>query len=322
VAQKQEGMKKVSVVLCTYNGKKFLREQLDSLVAQTYPIYELIVQDDASTDDTAHLVEEYRCHYPSLHLQYRSNPQQLGFNRNFLTAFQRATGDFIAVCDQDDIWEPQKLERLVSGIGDSMLIFHNSTLFNETGILRKLHQKPLPEYPTTLQALLMPMSYGHQLMFSSKALPVLNEFTDRELSYDYFTYAVCGCMGSIRYLDEPLVQWRRYSQAATFSDKEASRNKLYGYWRALLALGNRTNRQRTCLYFALFTELPYLKGVPRRVVTLMSRNRTLSFLRASWLCLRYKQELVTDKHGMVQSIRAFFVPLFFIRDHGRYIIKL
>ncbi|MDR0976219.1 MAG: glycosyltransferase [Prevotellaceae bacterium] len=312
----------ISVVLCTYNGEEFLREQLDSIAAQTYPVHELIVQDDNSTDGTAALVESYCAQHPSLHLIYITNPQRLGFNRNFLTAFQRATGDFIAVCDQDDIWEPQKLERLVCEAGDAMLVFHNSLLFGEAGVMRKLHQRPLPARPTTLQALLTPMSYGHQLMFSRKALPVLNAFSPCELSYDYFTYALCGCMGSIRYVDEPLVRWRRYNRAATFSDKEASNNRLYGYWRALLALGNRANRERTSRYFALFTALPFVQGVPREVVTLMSRNRTVSFLKAALLCLRHKRELVADKHGLMQSLRAFFVPLFFIRDHGRYIVKL
>ena len=56
--------KRVSIVLCTYNGAKYLREQLDSIVHQTYPLHEVLVQDDGSIDDTAAIVAEYEEHYP------------------------------------------------------------------------------------------------------------------------------------------------------------------------------------------------------------------------------------------------------------------
>ena len=95
----------VSVVMCTYNGKQFLREQMDSILAQDYPLHEIIVQDDRSTDDTWDILQTYAKAHPGLFKLFR-NDEQLGFNRNFHTALLRATGQYVAISDQDDIYTP------------------------------------------------------------------------------------------------------------------------------------------------------------------------------------------------------------------------
>lgn len=110
---------RVSVVMCTYNGARYLREQIDSIVHQTYPIYELIIQDDHSADDTLAIAREYAERYPFI--QVFVNEGERGVNSNFYSAMRRATGDFIAISDQDDIWNPQKIEWQVRTIGEAYL---------------------------------------------------------------------------------------------------------------------------------------------------------------------------------------------------------
>lgn len=112
----------VSVVMCTYNGKQFLREQMDSILAQDYPLHEIIVQDDRSTDDTWDILQTYAKAHPGLFKLFR-NDEQLGFNRNFHTALLRATGQYVAISDQDDIWFPQKISKQVAAIGNADLCF-------------------------------------------------------------------------------------------------------------------------------------------------------------------------------------------------------
>lgn len=80
---------RISVVLCTYNGGRYLREQLDTIVHQSLPIYELIVQDDASTDDTCAVVAEYAERYPYIRLE--QNRTQKGINVNFFDALSKAS---------------------------------------------------------------------------------------------------------------------------------------------------------------------------------------------------------------------------------------
>ena len=108
--------KTVAVVMCTYNGGMFLREQLDSILRQTYPISEIIVQDDCSTDDTMDILRSYAAR--DSRVRVTRNAANLGFNRNFRSAVMKATADFVAISDQDDVWMPDKIERQVEAIGE------------------------------------------------------------------------------------------------------------------------------------------------------------------------------------------------------------
>lgn len=125
-------MKTVSIVLCSYNGERFLKTQLDSIVCQTYPIHELIIQDDGSTDHTLDVAREYAAQYPFIRIEQHA--QNLGFNRNFENALKKATGDFIAIADQDDIWYPEKIAKQVQAIGTHDLCisgYHTDSTYQE-----------------------------------------------------------------------------------------------------------------------------------------------------------------------------------------------
>ena len=102
----------VSVAMCTYNGSAFLGEQLDSIAIQTLQPCELIVCDDRSTDDTTTILQAFarRVSFP---MRIFINEENLGTTRNFAKALRLCTGEFVALCDQDDVWSKVKLERLV-----------------------------------------------------------------------------------------------------------------------------------------------------------------------------------------------------------------
>ena len=82
--------KTISVVMCTYNGGKYIREQLDSIVLQTCQPYEIIIQDDGSTDDTMDIVAEYAQRYPIIRIT--KNERGKGINNNFFSAIEKARG--------------------------------------------------------------------------------------------------------------------------------------------------------------------------------------------------------------------------------------
>lgn len=104
---------KISVALTTHNGARFLREQLDSLYTQTMVPDEVVVCDDCSTDDTMAILMEYAAKYG---LKYHRNEQALGVNKNFFRAISLCQGDYICICDQDDVWMPHKIATLVNAI--------------------------------------------------------------------------------------------------------------------------------------------------------------------------------------------------------------
>ena len=318
-------MVKVSIIICTYNGANYLAGQLDSLLAQTCPPYELVVQDDGSSDGTWEMLEAFRAAHPGLCIRLFRNPERLGYNCNFLSAVQRAGGDFIACCDQDDLWHPEKLEMLAREIGNAPLVFHNSMLMdNEHRKLGLLHARPLPPLIPSLGAVLYPRAYGHQLMFRRELLPVLAAFTHEEVSYDYLIYTVAAAWGALHYVHQPLVWWRRHTQATTYNPQTQKAGRWDGYVRAVEALRQNENRERTRRYFALLQDrLPCRDARIARVVHLLAKGSLTALLAVCRLSLRYNREAVPDvADARTRRLRAFFLPLFFVRDHGRYIIRL
>ena len=101
--------KKISLAMTTYNGEKFLREQLESIYSQTRVPDEVIVCDDNSSDGTIQILEEYR---QNKGLIYYVNKPALGVNSNFYKAISLCTGDYIALSDQDDIWKCDKIKKV------------------------------------------------------------------------------------------------------------------------------------------------------------------------------------------------------------------
>ena len=101
----------VSIALCTYNGEVFLQEQLNSLLNQTYTTIEIIAVDDASTDSTRSILEKKAS--TDSRLKVFINEKNIGYNKNFEKAISLCSGDFIAISDQDDIWEAEKIGKMM-----------------------------------------------------------------------------------------------------------------------------------------------------------------------------------------------------------------
>jgi glycosyltransferase involved in cell wall biosynthesis len=125
---------RVSVVMCTYRGTVFLEAQLETLLTQTLQPVELIVSDDNSGDQTVSLVERFRQRAPfPVHLSV--NSQQLGSTQNFDKALELATGDLLALCDQDDFWFPSKLATMARVFEDERIggVFSDALLIDDNG---------------------------------------------------------------------------------------------------------------------------------------------------------------------------------------------
>lgn len=124
---------RISVALATYNGAAFLGEQLASIAQQSLLPAELVVGDDASTDRTLAIVDEFRRAAPFPVAVHR-NAQRIGSTANFGAVVARCTGTHIALCDQDDVWRPEKLERIARRFAerpDLGLVFTNAERVDE-----------------------------------------------------------------------------------------------------------------------------------------------------------------------------------------------
>ena len=205
---------KISVCLCTYNGEKYLREQIDSILNQTYTNIELIICDDKSTDNTVNILEEYK-KQPGVFIYLNKN--NLGYTSNFEKAISLATGDYIALADQDDIWLPQKLEILSEGIGNYLLIYSDSEYIDKTG-------KPLGKYLSNNKAFVkgkFPLAFlfdncisGHTVMFKKEIVSKITPFP-KKFFHDWWLGFTASAMGSITFVDQPLVYYRFHENNVT-----------------------------------------------------------------------------------------------------------
>ncbi|MCZ2222133.1 MAG: glycosyltransferase family 2 protein [Chitinophagales bacterium] len=204
----------ISIVLCTYNGEKFLLQQLQSLFEQTYPNIEIIISDDASTDNTISILKE---------MQNRQNvkvvfqKQNIGAVKNFELVISLAQGDYIAFCDQDDIWLSNKIEILYKNIGTSSLIYCDSLLIDENN--NSLHKKlsglrKMYSGTDTKGFIFSNTVWGHAAMIKkellSKALPI-----PAQTPHDIWMAVKAAVNGGIKYLDEVLTHYRQHSNTVT-----------------------------------------------------------------------------------------------------------
>jgi glycosyltransferase involved in cell wall biosynthesis len=121
---------RISIALCTYNGARFIEQQLESLAAQTRRPHELVVCDDGSSDETLEIVSRFAARAPFQVLLSR-NESQLGITRNFECTMSRCTGDVIFLCDQDDFWLPEKIQMLMQPFesdADVGLVFSDAVI--------------------------------------------------------------------------------------------------------------------------------------------------------------------------------------------------
>jgi glycosyltransferase involved in cell wall biosynthesis len=132
----------VSVALCTYNGARYLEEQLLSILNQSVPPFEIVLSDDGSTDDTVAIALLTVANFTSAHpdsptlLRVLENATALGVARNFEQAMQACTGELIALCDQDDVWHPTRLEQLIAAFVERpelWLVHSDAALVAEDG---------------------------------------------------------------------------------------------------------------------------------------------------------------------------------------------
>ncbi|MEQ1582076.1 MAG: glycosyltransferase family 2 protein [Steroidobacteraceae bacterium] len=205
----------VSIVLCTYNGSRFLSEQLDSLFAQTYPHFEIVAVDDASTDETVAVLKRYAAREARLRIVV--NPANLGFARNFERALGLSRGALIAPCDQDDIWLPEKIESLLAAIEGHAMAYCDSTLVDE-------HAAPLGHTLSRVVPMRdlddpLPLAFGncvsgHAMLFRrsllERALPMPSGFY-----HDWWLATVAAATGGIRFCDRSLVLYRQHGGNVT-----------------------------------------------------------------------------------------------------------
>lgn len=212
----------ISVVIATYNGSKFLPEQLDSIYNQTYKNIEVIVCDDKSTDATVEILKRYQETYG---LRYYINEHTQGVIKNFEKGISYATGSYIALSDQDDVWLPNKLAlsldqlREVEGeytTGGPAILFTDLAVVDEK--LTPIHpsywnyMQLNPAHTQLNRVLVENVVTGCTLLMNKAAVDLALPIPKEALMHDVWFLLVTTCFGKVTYLPEKTVLYRQHNQ--------------------------------------------------------------------------------------------------------------
>ncbi len=203
----------VSVVIATYNGERFIREQLDSVLLQSYPNLEIIIVDDCSSDNTRTILDDYAEKYPQIKLF--KNESNLGYQKNFEKGFLLATGDYVAPCDQDDIWLPTKIEVLLKNSNDYAIVYCDSAFIDKNGLSlgRKMSDiKGLTDFDDPIMFALGGSVAGHAMLIKRQLILDTLPFPDELMPHDYWLGFVATFNSKIKFINEVLVLYRRHDK--------------------------------------------------------------------------------------------------------------
>ncbi|WP_419699822.1 glycosyltransferase [Mucilaginibacter sp. NFX135] len=205
----------ISVALCTYNGEKYIKEQLQSIIDQTYQNIEIIIVDDCSTDKTFLIVNDFaKC---DARIRCFRNDTNLGFNKNFEKALKLTKGSFISISDQDDIWEINKIQILLDNIKDNWLIFSNSVIIDENGVVKDeklLSDFSLSRLRSYKSLLLNNYITGHTTLFARVFLTYILPFPPIGF-YDWWMGFIAHYHKRIVFIDQVLTKYRHHESAVT-----------------------------------------------------------------------------------------------------------
>lgn len=222
---------RISVALCTYNGAKYLDAQLESLLRQRMPAWEVVVSDDGSTDATPEIIARYRNRFPRMHIL--DNGCRLGPTRNFFLVFRACGGTFIAPCDQDDEWHEDKLASLVGTIGSADLAYCDSELIDVDGsdLGRKVsdyYRMYAGDDPRVFT--LTNCVSGHASLFRRSLIDAIPPPPQQSIYYDWWLAIAAAARGGIRYVDRPLTRFRQHTDSVSHFTGGAGKDRV-AQWR-------------------------------------------------------------------------------------------
>ncbi|MBP0132110.1 MAG: glycosyltransferase family 2 protein [Nitrosospira sp.] len=208
---------RIAILLCTYQGQRFLQEQLDSFAAQSYPNWELWVSDDGSKDGTHDILERAKGRLGD-RMSIHNGPQE-GFCANFLSLACKADiqTDYYAYSDQDDIWQADKLQRAVAKLSavphGTSAVYCSRTLVVDAND-KSICMSPLfAKTPSFANALMQNIGGGNTMVFNEAARKLLITAGDKVnvVTHDWWVYLlVSGCGGQVFYDATPTVRYRQH----------------------------------------------------------------------------------------------------------------
>lgn len=280
---------KVSVAMATYNGSRFILEQLESIRTQTRKVDEVVIMDDCSTDNTKYLVEEYIAKYKLKGWKFYINESNLGYARNFIKAIETTTGDVVFLCDQDDVWIKNKVESMVQLLEDNEQIWmlHSEiNLIDEfDNIIDTKYQKLATGFKEIrFKRYIKRLNYcGMSSAFSYKLRDCIKELDLSDIpTHDWILGALAVTFGKFATIDIVFTNRRKHSNNAALVQKNSNPskseridyikkyNEFYGSLLRVLASGSNQD--------GITNELNQSININMRRITCLERSSIIGLL--------------------------------------------
>lgn len=225
----------VSVLLASYNGEKYIREQLESILNQTFSDLSIVISDDLSTDQTPEIIREYEERYPGRVRSLKNSKRSGSAQNNFFRLLTAVSDEYVMLCDQDDIWLSHKVEvtlgemkRMEAKWGtnvpllvhgdlsvtdqDAHILHPSMAAFQKIGVHDNRFSHYLVENNIT----------GSTVMLNGAFSRFLTDVPKECVMHDWWLGLLASCFGKISYIDRPLVLYRQHgdNQVGAKSSKE------------------------------------------------------------------------------------------------------
>lgn len=223
-------MEKIDILLATYNGEKFVKEQIESILNQTYENFNLIISDDASTDNTLNILEEYE--KKDTRIKVFKKEKNKGLIDNFEFLLKNVTSDYFMFSDQDDIWKKDKIEKSINKLKEES----SGLVYTDLEIVDEKLNVIYPSYWKYKQIYIKIIKYnnfealylnnfvtGCTILAKSKyikdilPLPRNSKF----VLHDYWTALIISAKDKISYVEEPTIQYRQHKNNRVGSSRKS-----------------------------------------------------------------------------------------------------
>lgn len=219
----KEGDGMITVLLAAWNGEKYLREQMESLLGQTNQEFTILISDDCSSDRTPVIISDYESRFPD-RVKSLKNLKPSGSARdNFFRLLKAATDEYLMFCDQDDIWLPDKVEvtlrqmkkmEKIWGRDMPLLVHTDLSVTDQTGKVlypSMTRYQKIGVYDNRTSHYLVENNITGNTMMINRSLKNLTEqIPDTCVMHDWWLGLVASCFGKIAYIDRPLVRYRQH----------------------------------------------------------------------------------------------------------------
>lgn len=276
----------ISIIMATYNGDKYLSEQLDSIINQSITNWTLIVRDDGSTDDTLEILQRYEKRDSRIKV-INDNKGNLGQLKNFNELLEKAKdSDVVFFSDQDDVWYENKLEITLSAFekmkGPVKLVYTNFSLWKNSDSSLKLFYTKDSRIKFTNNLIVQNWIYGCTMAISRELVDLSLNIPEEAINHDNWIANIANFFGEIEYLNSDTIKHRLHENNVTttedngikqrfiflmqsLSEREKQRRRKAKFVSKLIELGEKNNLENKTLNN--ISKVINSKG-PRTIITL------------------------------------------------------